>query len=893
MEKSEFHQGPGRVERLLRQLKETVLELGEATATRDLPEGRRGKTGGTSQEEEVKEMKKIFCFRNDGERSDTMKETEGWRAGGLVVLEEAWKERKREGQFRVLRLLQELGEVHTQQVSLWRESLQSTVRMLSLNPTEEKTPEVSSPTDELHSDCLGATLVSVEADIRVIEDKLRLIRRKLTTAATGVRVERGQATDAEDGSPGGRDVDGVQGSCSPRSDSTGAVESGSAVQGSALDPGTEVNPEVTPETQADLQKERDRREGVKDGTEEKGHQSGWVTLGLTGRSADGLADIPDACFVSVPAGAAGALTCDLADALSFAVVTGSEELVSRVLRVRVRDGTCCPFPVAVAVPFRARYRGNYRDVAVKVVDEQGRTSYVRPSYTEEMCRGHKGSFAEVRVYTLGLFAVVSCLRRENYTVPRRGLSLRLSADPRVCLHYLPGCFTSSVVAQSMLQPVDGSLLASLKSRRDGYHAVLSTSPLLHITHPSSQNLRRPLTVTLPCPPNPEKRRGAGQGGEQAQLTRPICGDASRSTPTLQKVRVSLKCSGVLSSELLVLLGWKDDKWNILDKVTLRNLQNGLVSFELSENIERLFVVRLFSPVSPSRLTALAEEVEERVRCTAVNIVLQQAQADPHTALVAVLPSRDLPRAMSELRAQGYCGPAEPSLEIAMSEGEQLLVSFSGNITLTGSRHHQSGEGGGGVCERITFHSQRKNHLRLHLTEVDPFGNYSSPHYKGTALFYKVAVGRVEWREGQATPSCCVSLKDLVCKLSVTLPKKVRTRSRPVSAKVTSHGQSGCLSDSALLWLSEELSEEDVSQLVLCFRLHRGSVQLARHQAPGGPASWAYHVLALWRRALPAGPHSAKTASLARCLAKSGRPDLARELLLRQTATGESPVDSDK
>uniref|UniRef100_A0A6Q2Y1Z5 Death domain containing 1 n=1 Tax=Esox lucius TaxID=8010 RepID=A0A6Q2Y1Z5_ESOLU len=574
-----------------------------------------------------------------------------------------------------------------------------------------------------------------------------------------------------------------------------------------------------------------------------------------------------------PCRASLTLTCDLADALSFAVVTGSEELVSRVLRVRVRDGTCCPFPVAVAVPFRARYRGNYRDVAVKVVDEQGRTSYVRPSYTEEMCRGHKGSFAEVRVYTLGLFAVVSCLRRENYTVPRRGLSLRLSADPRVCLHYLPGCFTSSVV----LQPVDGSLLASLKSRRDGYHAVLSTSPLLHITHPSSQNLRRPLTVTLPCPPNPEKRRGAGQGGEQAQLTRPICGDASRSTPTLQKV-----------SELLVLLGWKDDKWNILDKVTLRNLQNGLVSFELSENIERLFVVRLFSPVSPSRLTALAEEVEERVRCTAVNIVLQQAQADPHTALVAVLPSRDLPRAMSELRAQGYCGPAEPSLEIAMSEGEQLLVSFSGNITLTG---------GGGVCERITFHSQRKNHLRLHLTEVDPFGNYSSPHYKGTALFYKVAVGRVEWREGQATPSCCVSLKDLVCKLSVTLPKVHKILYTPdISVHkpmTTTCPRPGCLSDSALLWLSEELSEEDVSQLVLCFRLHRGSVQLARHQAPGGPASWAYHVLALWRRALPAGPHSAKTASLARCLAKSGRPDLARELLLRQTATGESPVDSDK
>lgn len=63
----------------------------------------------------------------------------------------------------------------------------------------------------------------------------------------------------------------------------------------------------------------------------------------------------------------------------------------------------------------------------------------------------QGSFAEVRVYSLGVFAVVSCLKRESYTVPPKGLSLKLPMDPRVCLSYLPGSFAAPVMAQTMVR----------------------------------------------------------------------------------------------------------------------------------------------------------------------------------------------------------------------------------------------------------------------------------------------------------------------------------------------------------------------------------------------------------------------------------------------------------
>uniref|UniRef100_A0A3B4Z1X8 Death domain containing 1 n=1 Tax=Seriola lalandi dorsalis TaxID=1841481 RepID=A0A3B4Z1X8_SERLL len=570
--------------------------------------------------------------------------------------------------------------------------------------------------------------------------------------------------------------------------------------------------------------------------QENSDQKGRTSLGeadmenvLTGKMEDSQSNIPDACFIRAPMGVAEVLMCEVADAFSCLMVTGTEELVSRVIRVKVQDRANFHFPVTVVVPFCARYRGSYRDVTVKIMDGKRRVSYVTPVTTEGTYGGQRGSFAEVKVYSLGFFAVVSCLKRENYTVPSRGLSLKLPMDQRIYLNYLPGAFTAPVMAQVMIQPLDAVLLAAVKSRSDVYYSVVSTSPLLYLTHPTSQPLRRPLTVTLPCPPNPErKRKIRGQGEETKHHHTHSVYPSSKET----------------SNEQLIVLGSKDKQWTVLEKVMVRNQQDGLASFELTENFDRF--VRsgflLLKKSLPCHLTSLAEELEESVGCHAVTVVLQHRQDKPHTVLLAALPSRDLSWELNKLRAQGYSGLLETSSDISMCEGDQLLLRFSGNITSTG------GEG-------IAFHSQRINHLLVHLTEVDPFGNHSSPHYKGTAVFYKVTRGELEWRGDKAAPKDGKLLGDPV----YSLP------------------------DSLLLWLAGELSEEEIALLALSLRLRRSAAQLVKLRAGDSLSTQAFHVLAMWRRALPAAPHQPKASQLAHCLAKSGRPDLARELLLRQAA----------
>ncbi|XP_026154399.1 death domain-containing protein 1 [Mastacembelus armatus] len=892
-------------------LTETIQGLEAVRQSRNhhnRPVGRRGYTEGEpgrgGGEEVVRNEEGMLSPAEDEEEDEVR--------GRRDDEERVEKECKR----KVLGVLRELSVFHVDRVTAWRKTLGECACMRNKPPAEgsdqqhPSTAGMGQPQSEVMP-CLDTfcnTIQSVGEEIENIVDKLSTILTRLDAeilqlsaeVASTVDTALQETRDPETSEPPEDhpytyehfesdckvseshtvlppDTEQPSDSVFSKSDCNDMEEGGKELEVKG-----QVNDNkdfVSLESQKVLLEERGKDTEVVNNKDDKETKSDWVTVG-TGELEDSQPPAPDTWFIRASTHVAEVLRCEVADAFSCLMVTGSEELVSRVIRVKVQDGANLHFPVTVAVPFCARYRSNYRDVAVKIVDEERRASYVTPVTTEGAYGGQRGSFAEVRVYSLGLFAVVSCLKRENYTVPRRGLSLKLPMDPRVVLSYLPGSFSAPVMAQTMIQPIDAVLLAAIRSRSDAYHSVVSTSPLLYLVHPTSQSLRRPLSVTLPCPPNPEKRRvtwGQGDAAEHHYISSVIASQPW-DQPASCRRRI-LGASKEASTELLIALGSRDKQWSVLEKVTVRNQQNGLVSFELTESFDRVLVLRLLSPPPLCPFTSLVEELEESVCCHMVTVVLQRRSDQPHAILVAALPSRDLSWEQNKLRAQGYSGLLETSSEICMCEGDQLLLRFSGNITSTGTQKNQSDE-------RITFHTQRKNQLLVCLTEIDPFGNHSSPHYKGTAMFYKVARGHLEWRSDKPALKDPKLLGEPVCKLSLTLPKKMRNINRPIAARLKVCEEADSLSDSLLLWLSGELSEEEVALLVLSLRLRRSAAQLVKLRAGNSPSTQAFHVLTMWRRGLPAAPHQPKASQLAHCLAKSGRPDLARELMLRQAAATE-------
>ncbi|XP_041121050.1 death domain-containing protein 1 isoform X2 [Polyodon spathula] len=594
---------------------------------------------------------------------------------------------------------------------------------------------------------------------------------------------------------------------------------------------------------------------------------GWSKRTLLAELEDS-SDLQNACYVTAPFIVVQKLTCRIVNNMSSLVVSDSEELVSNVISIQCCDSRIkIPFPIIIAIPFSARYRGNYRDILVKVFEDELHSSYINPVSFEGTHNGQKGSFAEIKVYKLGVFSVVSCLRKENFTVPKKGLSIKLSMDTRISLDYLPATFNVPIIVQSMVQPVDATVLSTLKSKSDTYHSIVSTSPLLHIIHPSPQPFRKSVTFTLPCPPNPDQKKH----GDDTDHARPASAAVPKSTPIhrTRTMSASVKKSRETANEYLILLGYKskEEQWVIMEDITVRNILNGLVAFELSEHIERLIVFRMTSSVKNSFLITLINDLEEAMCHTMVNVVLYRKKEKPSHAVVAVVPYKELSWELMKLREEGYCSPPDPSDELSMREGEQLILKFSGNISFSGNGNRDS------QFQKLTFHSQRKNRLELCLKEVDEFGNYSSPYYKGMAIFYKLTKDQI------ATTTCDFARQDPVCKLPLTLPKRERVISRPASAKVVSSDLSESLSDALLCWLSGELSEEDASRLVLSLRIRRSSIQLVKLRIPDNLTDQIYELLVMWRKSLPTSAD--KINLLSRYLCKCGRNDLVKDLQLQK------------
>ncbi|NXJ95173.1 DTHD1 protein, partial [Corythaixoides concolor] len=575
-----------------------------------------------------------------------------------------------------------------------------------------------------------------------------------------------------------------------------------------------------------------------------------------------------ACFIKAPATALENLKCKIVNDISSLVVDDFEELVSNVISIEYSDyEKTIPFPINIAIPFTSCFRGNYREIMVKVTDVNFQSNYLTPISLEGYQGNHKETFAEVTIYKLGVFSVLSCLKKETFTVPKAGLSHKLSMDSRISFCYHPETFSSPAPMQLKVQPIEPSLVSTLKARHDMYHSVVSTSALVYVQHPSAQPFNHSVTITLPCPPNPEKK---SQGGE-TEHARAISATVKRVAMAYPwAVSSSVRKNGENLSDTLKLLGQrnKEERWNVFDDVIIQNTWNGLVSFELNEHLESFVVIRL-SFLLENTYLLFAQALGEAVSSIMANVILYRKREDPYKIVVLLSASKELTCKLQNLHEEGYFGPPEPTQQFSLREGEQIHFRFRGNIFAS-----ENGKDFGKVY-RLIFHSQRKPRLELQIKEVDEFGNHSSPHYKGTAVFYKISREMITKEWEQPLPYGGYQHQSPLCKLALTLPKHEKLINRPRSTKRISSDSSEALWDNLLYWLAEELAEDDTSLLALCLPVRRSVLQLVKLKCPDNLTHQIYELLCCWKKTLPRSAD--KQQLLSRYLRKSGRIDLSEEL----------------
>ncbi|EMP35883.1 Death domain-containing protein 1 [Chelonia mydas] len=459
-------------------------------------------------------------------------------------------------------------------------------------------------------------------------------------------------------------------------------------------------------------------------SEEVERSSPWMTKEFLAE-VSGNIEPEVACYITAPSITLENLVCRIINDMSSLVVEDSEELVSNVISVACLDqGKLIPFPINIAIPFTARYRGNYRDIMVKVTNMNFQSSYLTP----------------------------------------------ISFD--------------AYQGNQKVQPIEPSLVSILKAKYDMYHAVVSTSPLVHIQHPSSQPFNKSVSVILPCPPNPEKKRS----GDATENGRASSATVTRVTTAyhLRAMSASVRKHGENLGESLKVLGYrsKEEEWVVLDDVIVRNARNGLVTFEVDEYLESFIVIRLSFAMDNTHLVLFMQALEEAIRSTMANVVLYRKKENPHKIVVLLVLSKELNWELQNLREEGYFGPPEPTQQFQLKEGEQIHFRFSGNIFASDDGKNF------GKAYRLTFHSQRKPRLELQLKEVDEFGNYSSPHYKGTAVFYKMSRETIAKNWDQPLLPDDYQDQSPLCKLALTLPKHEKSINRPQSTKRISTDSSG-------------------------------------------------------------------------------------------------------
>ncbi|XP_008579656.1 PREDICTED: death domain-containing protein 1 [Galeopterus variegatus] len=576
------------------------------------------------------------------------------------------------------------------------------------------------------------------------------------------------------------------------------------------------------------------------------------------------------CYITAPSHVLQQIECRIINSMSSLIVSDNEELVSNVIIIECSDREkTIPFPICIAIPFTARYRGNYRDIMVKASDVNLQSSYLHPNSLEGMRGSYKGTCAAVKIYKLGIFSVVSCLKKESFTVTKKGITLKSSIDSRISLNYPPGVFSSPVLVQLKIQPVDPSLVAYLKTKQDTSYSVLSTSPLIHVQHPSTHPFQKPVTVFLPCSPHPDKNNF----GSDIDHKRTASATTNRITPLYfnRTKSTSIRNPGKNACESLKLLGFRsrDSGWFGLDNVVLRTVQSGLISFELYEHLERFIVLHLSPVVDNNHLVSFVKSLEEATLSTTACVVLSHQKDNPHRVAIVVVPSKDLNQALKNLRLEGFGGPPESSRHFQVREGEQLLLRFTGNIFATGNGKDYEKD------YKLIFHLQRKPRLELQIKEVDEFGNYSCPHYKGTIVVYKVPKEKIVPNLDQSPIFNENHYQLPICKLPLRLPKHEKLINRPQSTKRISTDPLEALWDNLLHWLAEELSEENAKSLSSSLPLHRSTVQLIKLKNPDDLTEQIHELLCFWKKSLPTSTD--KPRLLARHLRKIGRSDLAEEL----------------
>ncbi|XP_046546528.1 death domain-containing protein 1-like [Haliotis rubra] len=588
-----------------------------------------------------------------------------------------------------------------------------------------------------------------------------------------------------------------------------------------------------------------------------------------------------------------------------------EELISHVVKLTSSKGddTNLEEALYVALPhLMTRASAASREAVIKA-DIGGQWSELPTR--EVTFDNHKDlKFAQAEVKNLTTLLVMSRFKRDFVTLSKRSSKVTSSYDHRVTMVIPRDTFLGKEHFLMQVQPVDSASVHDYRLRDVRAKGLLTSSPVVYMEWETTE-LQKPISVSLPCPPNPAKAKKLAQIRKlkEEKMKNPI-----RTVPVTieeEEKEKERKRQQMLEGEekkhghnkwymgeygasdddendLLFFLSFAYGRWSVQPDVAITQAKLDLLTFAITKPYDRFMVIRTRTNIVEETAVSIATGLNDYLSRRHVQIVMKQRSDDPFDATLHVTPVNKAEKLLNKLADDGYGDGPSASNVLNISEGDTIEVTFRGNITSTDDQPIE-----------LQFNSNVASNVVFSLTEVDRYLQKNFPVYRGVVQVYRkytvVPSGvrsitrKVSEDEANQGPEV---KRDLLCELLISIPKyHIEPSSVPVKAPITIHNTRDPVNEDYMHSLAAELGEEwrKVAHYLNVQRVRLQAILRNMQLGERSDEDAKFDMLMTWLKRAPKSCD--KVAILSTALSKSGRGDLSDQIRTRQREYRERRIES--
>ncbi|ESO93353.1 hypothetical protein LOTGIDRAFT_232757 [Lottia gigantea] len=555
----------------------------------------------------------------------------------------------------------------------------------------------------------------------------------------------------------------------------------------------------------------------------------------------------------------------------------NEELISNIIVVKQMTDKNLEFeePLSIVMPHCAPRSTTGREPVMKCYDDTA-ANWVELQTNDVMFDDIKDlRFVEARVTKLGKFVVVYRLKKEQFTFTKKGGKQSSTVDSRFTLTTKPGAFRYNLGVSTEIQPVDSNTVSELRQRDNEIcGALLASTSIITMTWKQNTRLSKPITITLPCPPNPARIKRPSTAVNREKVAKQ---DARPQTARPASEYFKHTDDAKLEEELHLVIKDNTSGWLTVPDVVITQAKNkDIISLDITEPITRFVVLRTKMDLAEYQAEKMVSRLEKALLQRTIQLFLRQNTEDLNEILVSCANTNKIEKVLKRLDEEGYDEGPPLSKDIIVREGQVLELRFRGNLAPV--TEHRT---------KIAFNSHINSQITFRVEELDKFAQRGFDSYRGfcqvftDGLVPKVIQEQEERDTGKGrnnpknTHVEMVEGEILLGELLMNIPKPEPEPPRPLVKAPVSIKPEGPVNEDVFRFISREVGDE-WRKLAQYLNVRRMRIQaILRQNVNSERQQTIYDMLVSWAKRVPRAMD--KVEMLCHALSVCGRGDLVEIL----------------